>query len=161
MHRNEAAVKARAELATPATSACRPFSSTLSAASQDTWHGHQLSSPSQSSFSVNSADSHYSWQIPEAQEKKTLRDQHLPFPGAGTATVRITAKSLRICYRSTAYQVSQKGSEQPCIQGLVQQQQQPCTPKKDFPLYESVGWGFLKCVTIIFCQYLKQLWQVL
>lgn len=129
-----------------------PGSST--SASQETWHTHQLSSPRQSSFSINSAGSHYSWQSPEAQREKTHRDQPSPFPEAGTTAVTTTAESLRLFRRSAAQQGSQKASEQACIPSH-KKQQQLCTPERDLLLYRSLCWGILKCLH--FCSYFKQL----
>lgn len=88
------------------------------------------SSPSQSSFSINSAGSHYSWHPPETQREKSHRDRLPPFLEAGT-TVITTAESLRIFHRSAAQQGSQEGSEQAFIPSLMKQQL--CTIKKGFP----------------------------
>lgn len=75
-----------------------------STASPETRHTHQLSFPRQSSFSVNSAGSYFSWQLPEAQGEKTHKDQPPPFFEAGTTAVTTTAESLRVCHRSAAQQ---------------------------------------------------------
>lgn len=98
-----------------ATDKFRPGSSTQSTAFQETRPTHQFSSPSQSSFSINSAGSHYSWQPPETQREKTHRDQPPPFLKAGT-TMITTAKNLRIFHRSAAQQGSRKALSRPSSQ---------------------------------------------
>lgn len=141
MYRNEAADKVR------------PGSSTQSTAFQETWHTHQLSAPSQSSFSVNSAGSHYSWQ--PTQREKTHRDKLSAFLEAGT-TMITTAESLRLFHRPAAQQGSQKGSEWAFIPSLMKEQL--CTIKKGFPFVQVSGMEHPKAC-LHFCWFFKQFLQ--
>lgn len=129
----------------------RPGSSTQSTAFQEIWHTHQFSSPSQSSFSINSAGSHYSWQPPETQREKTHRDQPLPFLKAGTAMIT-TEKNLRIFDRSAAQQGIQKGTERAFIPSFMKQQL--CTIKKGFHFVQVSGLEHPK-VCLHFCWFFK------
>lgn len=113
------------------------------------------SSPSQSSFSTNSAGSQYSWHPPETQREKSHRDQLPPFLETGT-TMITTAESLRTFHRSAAQQGSQEGSEQAFIPSLMKQHL--CTIKKGFPFVWVSGLEHSK-VCLHFCWFFKQFLQ--